>query len=532
MPVIEFKDLTFYYATKRTPALKDINFKIKKGEFILLAGPSGSGKSTILKCINGLIPNRYYGKYSGEVYVKNVKVKGANLATLSQIVGTVMQEVDKQLVLETVEEDVAFGPCNLCLPKKEIEERVTNALESVKALHLKKRSIFELSGGEKQRVVIAGILAMKPEILLFDEPLANLDSEGVKMTQEQLKSLKETGKTIIVAEHRTEEILEVGVDKIVIIERGEILEESTSPSILRKYKKILKIPPQLLVSRSTKIKVEQKQPREHSQQKVAIEFKNVSYTYDEKIQALKNISFKIYEGEKIALLGNNGAGKSTIAKLILGLIKPTKGQVLIYGDDTREKDVYEIAGIVGLVMQNPYSMLFAKTVREELSFGPKNLGVRKEEIDKRVEETAKKCRIDHLLEYSPFASSHGEKRRIGIGSILTMKPKILILDEPTAGQDYASYTSFMNFVQSLSEIKTMILITHETDLAIEYTDRTIVLSNGKIIADGPTRKILLDEEILRRGKIRETSLIKISRELTSNQYVLKLSELLQENYQK
>ena len=523
--VVEVEGLTFTYAGKRVPALRDVELGIDKGELVLLVGRSGSGKSTLLKCINGLIPNRYQGAYRGEVRVNGIVVQGASLTVLSRVVGTVLQEVGKQLVLSKVEDDVAFGPCNLCLPRKEVKRRVHDALERVDALHLKDRDVNELSGGEKQRVAIAGVLALDPPVILMDEPMANLDSEGVRLVQYYIKELKERRKTVIIAEHRTEEILEVGVDRIVILDRGRIVKETEDEEVLRKYADVIKVPARLFRTSKIRKSIKVKTAYRNDPRPVVVEFENVYFSYDE-IPALKGVSLEIREGERIALLGNNGAGKSTLAKLMLGLIKPTKGRVLVYGRDTREREVYELAPFVGLVFQDPFNMLFASTVRDELSYGPRNLGVDPNEIDHRVEEAARRCRVHHLLDYSPFASSHGEKKRICVASILTMMPRILILDEPTAGQDYASYTAFMNFIQGLKDkVRTLILITHDTDLAIEYTDRTIILADGRIIADGPTREVLANREYLKAGRIRETSLVRVGRELTGGRYVLKFSEL-------
>ncbi|HDM24104.1 ABC transporter ATP-binding protein [archaeon] len=523
--IVEVEGLTFTYAGKREPALRDVELGIDKGELVLLVGRSGSGKSTLLKCINGLIPNRYQGAYRGEVRVNGIVVQGASLTVLSRVVGTVLQEVGKQLVLSKVEDDVAFGPCNLCLPRREIKRRVYNALERVDALHLKDRDVNELSGGEKQRVAIAGVLALDPPVILMDEPMANLDSEGVKLVQCYIKELRERGKTVVVAEHRAEEILEVGVDRIVILDRGRIVEETEDEEVLKKYTDVIKVPARLFKKPKMGQSIKVNASREDIQGPVVVKFENVYFSYDD-IPALKGVSLEIREGERIALLGNNGAGKSTLAKLMLGLIKPTRGRVIVYGMDTREKEVYELAPFVGLVFQDPFNMLFAPTVREELSYGPRNLGVNPDEINRRVEETAQRCGVHHLLNYSPFASSHGEKKRICVSSILTMMPRILILDEPTAGQDYASYTAFMNFIQRLKgRVRTLILITHDTDLAIEYSDRTIILADGKVIADGPTREILANREYLKAGRIRETSLVRVGRELTEGGYVLKFSEL-------
>jgi len=522
---VEIKNLTFTYAGKEGPALRDITLTIEEGETVLLLGRSGCGKSTLLKAINGLIPNRYEGVYEGEVRVKGVTVKGASLALLSRLVGTVMQEVSKQLVLPNVEDDVAFGPCNLCYPRGEVRERVRRALESVDAYHLRDRDVNELSGGEKQRVAIAGILAMDPPIVLMDEPLANLDSEGVRLVQEQIKDFKRRGKTLIIAEHRAEEVLEVGVDRVLFMDSGRVVKEIRSESELERLVGLVKVPARILARRCPG-PVLPDTPRPPPAGKVAIKFENVSFDYDGR-PVLRDINLEIREGERVALLGNNGAGKSTLAKLILGILKPKKGRVLVYGMDTREKEVYELASYVGLVFQDPLTMLFARTVEEELSYGPRNLGVTPSEIAHRVAESASMCRIEHLLGYSPFASSYGEKKRIAVASILTMRPRVLILDEPTAGQDYASYTSFMDFVSGLvGTVGTLILITHDTDLAIEYTDRTVILSGGRIVADGPTREVLAREENLKAGKIRETSLIRVSRELTGGKAVLSFKELL------
>ncbi|MEM0018120.1 MAG: ABC transporter ATP-binding protein [Candidatus Korarchaeum sp.] len=522
---VEIRDLTFTYANKEKPALERISLRIEEGETVLLLGRSGCGKSTLIKAMNGLIPNRYEGTYEGEVRVFGITVKGASLSKLSRMVGTVMQEVGKQLVLPKVEDDVAFGPCNLCFTREDIERRVESSLASVNALHLRERDVNELSGGEKQRVAIAGILAMDPKLVLMDEPLANLDGEGVRLVQEQIRMLKGRGKTLVIAEHRTEEVLEVGVDRILFMDEGRLVREIRREEELRDLLGIVKIPPRILISEYRKIDVEEVR-KSHESDVIAIKIEDLSFEYDGR-QVIRDLNLEVREGERIALLGNNGAGKSTLAKLILGILKPNRGRVLVYGMDTREKEVYELANYVGLVFQDPLSMLFARTVEEELSYGPRNLGVSLKDLRERVLEAALNCGIDHLLPYSPFASSYGEKKRISVASILTMRPRVLILDEPTAGQDYASYTAFMEFIRGLmGTVKTIILITHDTDLAVEYTDRTVILSDGRIVADGPTREVLAREEYLRAGRIRETDLLRIGRELTGGRAVLSLKEVL------
>jgi energy-coupling factor transport system ATP-binding protein len=529
---VEINNLSFTYENRTDAALDKVDLAIDNREFILLAGASGSGKSTLLKCINGLIPHRYLGQYSGEVKVRDRPVPNSPFLKLSLTVGTVLQEADKQLVSSIVEDDVGFGPGNLALPRAEIERRVRHSLESMDILPLQRRSIFEISGGQKQRLAIADVLAMEPDILLFDEPLANLDSNGVKLMQGIFRGFHESGKTIIVAEHRTEEVLRANPTRIVIINEGRVVADKRDPEALIDFGDVIKIPAEYVLRRDLHTKsevraatMESGPPKQQLGQEL-IRVENLNFEYPGGIRALRNLNFTIREGERIALLGNNGAGKSTLALNLIGLLKPTSGRVLVMGKDTRALTASGIARSICLVFQSPFSMLFAKTVREELSFGPKNIGVTPAEISKIVPETAKQCTISHLLENSPFASSFGEKKRICVGSVLTLQPKCIILDEPTAGQDFRSYSNFMNFICSLSEqVKSFVVISHDPDLAIEYTDRSIVLNDGGIIADGQTRNILADPSILAAGAIRETSLIEISRKITGGKSVLTLAEL-------
>ena len=532
MHEIEISGLTFAYENRKDPALEELNLTIDEHEFALLAGASGSGKSTLLKCVNGLIPHRYVGEYKGDVKVRGQSVSSSQFLQLSLTVGTVLQEADKQLVSSIVEDDVAFGPGNLALPREEIERRVKYGLESMDILGLRGRSIFAISGGQKQRLAIADVLAMKPDILLFDEPLANLDSNGVKLMQSIFRTLHATGKTIIVAEHRTEEVLKADPTRVFVIDKGRMMADSTDPRVLVKFRETIKVPAEYFLDgplQTTPATAwDQKAERTTTPSQELIRIEGMSFEYSGGIKALADIDLTVREGERIALLGNNGAGKSTLALSLIGLLKPTSGRVLIGGRDTRKLSTSEIARTICLVFQSPFSMLFARTVREELSFGPKNLGVPSDAIGKIVPEAASRCSISHLLEQSPFASSFGEKKRICVGSVLTMQPRCIILDEPTAGQDYRSYSNFMNFIVSLSEhVKSFVVITHDPDLAIEYTDRAIILNNGRIIADGPTRKVLANPETLKQGSIRETSLIELSMKATGGQSVLTLEQLTQ-----
>ena len=537
MHEVEIGNLSFTYENRTDAALEHVNLTIDNRDFVLLAGASGSGKSTLIKCMNGLIPHRYLGRYSGDVKVRDRSVSRSRFLDLSLLVGTVLQEADKQLVSSIVEDDVAFGPGNLALPRSEIERRVEQSLASMDILQLRKRSIFAISGGQKQRLAIADVLAMEPEIILLDEPLANLDSNGVRLMQDILRQLHRDGKTILVAEHRTEEVLRAGPTHVVVVDKGRVVAEDTDPKVLTNFSDVLKIPADYVLDSHQSQGAESESRIEAAREpgttksfqlgSELIRVEDLTFEYSGGIRALSGINLTIREGERVALLGNNGAGKSTLALSLIGLLKPTSGRVIVLGKDTRELTTAEIARSVCLVFQSPYSMLFAKTVHEELAFGPKNLGLPADETSKTIPETARQCSIDHLLDKSPFASSYGEKKRICVGSVLTMEPRCIILDEPTAGQDYRSYSHFMNFIQSLrTRVESFIVITHDPDLAIEYTDRAIVLSDGRIIADGPTKTILANPEILAKGAIRETSLIGLSLEMTGGKSVLSLNELI------
>ena len=392
-------------------------------------------------------------------------------------------------------------------------------------------------------MAIAGVLAMEPDIVLFDEPLANLDSNGVKLMQEVLRSLREQGKTMIVAEHRTEEILRANPDRIVVFDKGRLVANSTDPEVLIDFSDVLKTPAEFalrkrlplekrkvaLDSLLSPVPTVRKPVTTLNLGQELVRTENLTFEYPGGIKAIDGVTLSIDEGERVAILGNNGAGKSTLALNMIGILKPTQGRILVSGRDTRELSVSEIAESVGIVFQNPFSMLFAKTVREELAFGPKNIGVKPEEISELIPRVASQCTIEHLLDKSPFASSYGEKKRICVGAVLTMRPKCIILDEPTSGQDYRSYSEFMDFICSLSgRVRSLVLITHDTDLAVEYTDRAVILKDGRIVVDGPTRKVLADPRNLIENSIRETSLIALSRRATRGQSVLPLSELFSE----
>jgi energy-coupling factor transport system ATP-binding protein len=523
---IEIKELTFTYENRNVPALDNVNAVVQKGEFVLLAGQSGCGKSTLIKCINGLIPHRYVGNYVGGVQVEGNPVAGTNLLKLGLTVGTVMQEVEKQVVSSIVEDEIAFGPSNLALPRDEIEKRVQEAVAALGLEALRKRFTFAISGGQRQKVAIADILSMEPPIVMFDEPLANLDSVGVTLMQDTFRNMAKSGKTILVAEHRTEEVLKAGPTRVMVMEKGRIVADSPGPEVLAEFADILKVPAEYFVRGRRSYQSPTRGLISGSPGDVLVECRDLVVEYSTGVRAIDGVSFQIRQGERIALLGNNGAGKSTLALAMTGILKPTSGAILVKGRDSKELGVSDIARTMAVVFQSPFVMLFSKTVKEELMFGPKNIGMSSEEMLNIVPRAAKECGIEHLLDGSPFATSFGEKKRVCVGAVLTMGPDCVILDEPTAGQDYANCTHFMNFISSIQIAKSFIVITHDPDLAIDYTDRAIVMHEGRVLADGPTRKVLADEKVLTEAAIRETSMMALGKKYTGGGSVLTSEELM------
>ncbi|NPA89885.1 MAG: ABC transporter ATP-binding protein [Chloroflexi bacterium] len=512
-PALHIRHLTYRYRTRETFALRDINLDIQPGELVLVAGASGCGKTTLMRTINGLIPRSYKGgELSGTIRILGQDPAPLRLAEISQMVGTVLQDPERQIVGAYVLNDVAFGLENLAVPREEMLVRIDRVLQELGIPHLRDRETFALSGGEKQKVAVAGTLVMEPDILVLDEPLANLDPASVEEALRLIRHLVDAGKTVLLIEHRVEDVLSIHPDKALFLERGEQVYFGDVPGFLEVVNPLdVKLPADVAVRRLRTMDVPPPPPRRTPDPSAdpLVVMENVSFGYVPEREVLHHINLTIQPGDVIAILGPNGAGKTTLVRHLIGLEKPTRGHVWIEGKDTRELSVAQIAHTVGFVFQNPSHMLFAPTVREELAFGPRNLGFDEERIERNVERSLQIMDLTEYADSSPLALSYGQQRRVGIGAILAMESKILIMDEPTAGQDYRHYTQFMDAIVQLP-FQAILFITHDLDLAVRYANRVILLSEGRIVADGPPEEVLADEERLRACRLRPTSLLRMN----------------------
>ena len=536
-PIIEFKDFSFRYKSQTEPTLKNINLTIYEGEKVLLLGPSGCGKSTMANCINGLIPFSYTGEISGTCKIAGVETSTSSIFKLSSLVGTVLQDSDAQFVGLSVGEDIAYALENNCMPRKEMIEKVKYSSNLVHMSDFLEHIPYNLSGGQKQRVSLAGIMHGDVKILLFDEPLAALDPQMGNQAIELIDEIKkQENKTVVIIEHRLEDVLYRPVDRIILMEDGQIISDTTPDELLCSdllKTKGIREPLYLsaLKMAGCKFKVEDhpsdifsmkldnykekvvkffeevKLEKEKVKDKVVLDIKNVSFSYGKQL-GLDDISFKVHESEKIAVVGKNGAGKSTMAKLLCGILRPMKGEIDLEGVNYLEYTIRDISKKLGYVMQNPNQMLVKDMVKDEVSLGLTLNGYSEEEINARVEEALKMCDLWSMRNWPIGVLSYGQKKRVTIASILAMKPSIIILDEPTAGQDYKVYTEIMSFLEELNKNYgiTILFITHDMHLAIEYTSRAIVFSEGKCVGDDSVYKILANNDIIEKANLKQTSL--------------------------
>lgn len=536
-PVIEFKNFSFRYFSQAEPTLHDINLKVYPGEKVLIVGPSGSGKSTLGNCLNGLIPFSYKGEMSGSLEICGTNTQKMNIFELSKKVGTVLQDADGQFIGLTVGEDIAFALENDRVAQDEMKETVKRVADIVDMGELLKSSPYELSGGQKQRVAFAGVMVDDVDILLFDEPLANLDPATGKTAIDLIDRVwKQSKKTVVIIEHRLEDVLYRDVDRIIVVSDGRIVADMDPDSLMAAdilpelgireplYVTALKyagvnIKPEHRAGRIETIDIDavkeplkkwhaaQKEREQKDERPVILETRGLHFQYTKYRKILKDINIKIREGEMVSIVGTNGAGKSTLAKVICGFVNEDQGQILFKGRDLKGQTIKERSKFIGYVMQNPNQMICKPMIYDEVALGLTLRGESEEQIRPKVEKALKICGLYPFRKWPVSALSFGQKKRVTIASMLVMDPQVLILDEPTAGQDYHHYTEIMEFLKGLNDQGvTIIMITHDMHLMLEYTPHAIVISDGRKIADGTAVEVLTNPEITEAANLKVTSL--------------------------
>ena len=542
-PIISFDHFGFQYTAQAEPTLYDISLDIRKGEKVLICGPSGCGKSTLAHCVNGLIPNSYPGKTTGTLTVGGRNAENLSLFDLSKVVGTVLQDSDGQFIGLTVAEDMAFALENDCMDQKDMKALVDRVAQLVGVSGVLGHAPYEISGGQKQRVALGGVMVSGVDVLLFDEPLANLDPAAGKKAVELIDEVqKRTGCAVIIIEHRLEDVLHCPVDRVVLMGEGRILFDGDPDSLLcsdllqksgireplyvtaLKYAGVpldrdqrLSYLPELRLTEEDRRRVAdwffaQPEPKGEKAKKELLRAENIDFTYEGGHHALKGISASIAEGEMLSIVGTNGAGKSTFSKVLCGFEIPQKGTLTLSGEDLSAYSIKERADRIGYVMQNPNQMISKTGIFDEVALGLRNRGVPEEEIKPRVEKALKTCGLYPFRNWPVSALSYGQKKRVTIASILVLEPKIILLDEPTAGQDLYHYTQIMDFLAELNRSgTTVVLITHDMHLMLEYTPRAIVFHDGHVIADTSAAEVLNSPEIVETAHLKETSLYHLAK---------------------
>jgi len=549
--IIEVRGLHYSYPNATTQALKGIDLTIDKGEFILLTGPSGCGKTTFCRTLNGLIPHFYNGDMKGEVTVTGFNVREHPTYKLAQHVGLIFQNPDNQIFALTVEKDVAFGLENQGVPKDKMREEISWALETTGIDHLKDRATHEMSGGQKQRLAIASILAMKPKVLVLDEPTSFLDPLGAERIFRVLDTLnKEYEMTILLIEHRVDLATQY-VDRVIIFSDGQIANQGSPEEVFTdettrlvgvgiprvielndrlKSKGVLldrtPLNPTMLVEQlRDRIKrgnvnrkaVDPDLDLYTGEQWVnpIIEIEGVTFSYPSVDKALDDVSLTIHKGEFVAIMGENGAGKTTLVKHLNGLLRPQEGRIKIDGADIADLSVANLARKVGLVFQNPDDQLFSENVEEEISFALRNFGFGSDVIDKRVDWALNLLDLERYRKSSPFILSGGERKRVALGSVLAWDPEIVVLDEPTIGQDYAQKERLRHFLMQLrTQGKTIVIVTHDVEFVAECKPRIVLMADGKIIANGPIKKVMTDKEAMARASVTPPEITKVFQQLS------------------
>ena len=538
---ISFNQFTFQYDAQAEATLKDISFDIAKGEKVLILGPSGSGKSTLAQCLNGIIPNIHKGQAKGQVRIDGQDIFKQSIYDKSQLVSTVLQDPDGQFIGLTVAEDLAFALENDCADQSEMKDKVALWAERLDLTSLLNHRPQDLSGGQKQRVSLAGVLIDESPILLFDEPLANLDPKSGQETIDLIDKIhKEVGATTIIIEHRLEDVLYRPVDRILLVNEGELLFNG-SPDELLSSKLLLengiREPLYVTVLRQLGFDTRSaqnlsqldaldlsdlalpdrvlKDKRDSSSDSI-LKVEGLSVSYGDNPAIIEDLSFSLKKGERLAIVGKNGAGKSTLAKALCGFV-PSQGKLTYEGQDISQDSIAERSERIGFVLQNPNQMISQTMIFDEVALGLRLRGIEEAEVEERVHEVLKTCGLYSFRKWPISALSFGQKKRVTIASILVLKPEIIILDEPTAGQDYKTYTDIMTFLDSLQKQgHTIVMITHDMQLMLEYSDRCLVVVEGEIIADDKPVTILNQKDLLESANLKQTSLYTLGQKLSSD----------------
>ena len=537
---VEFHGVSFRYAGAQKDALRDIDLKIPTGQIVLVTGPAGSGKTTFCSCINGLVPHYHEGELSGEVIVRSYHTRRARIGGLASLVGMVFQDPESQLVTSSVVDEVAFGPENLGVPRAEINQRVTAALSSTRLLGFEDREPHNLSGGEQQACAIAATYSMHPEIYVMDEPLANLDPAGrLQVLQVLIDVAKGRQKTLIIVEHSLEEVLPL-VDRVLVMDGGQIVRDGTvdevlaagdiprvftRPAIIRLADKFglelktfsaEKFYTDLNVSKPLgKISPDEvKLPVSADSLTPIIEIRDVHYSYKNQTAALRGVSLTIHAGELVAILGRNGSGKTTLARHVIGLLQPHSGKVIVAGRDVASTPTHELTQEIGFCFQNPNHQLVAFNVRDEMTFGLKAHNIDPSEFDQRVQRALELVNLLDVAEAEIFDLGKGQKQRLALASVLTLEPKILIIDEPTTGQDPEMTREIFDILKHLNELGTTVLmITHRVDYAAAYASRAVVMNKGQIVFDGPVLELISNVEIMQANSLDLPDITKLALQL-------------------
>jgi energy-coupling factor transport system ATP-binding protein len=532
MPIdVEFKNVSFTYEGAQQPALKDVSLSVHQGEIILITGPAGSGKTTLCSCINGLVPHFHEGTLEGDVFVREYNTRTSRVGGLASLVGMVFQDPESQLVTNSVADEVAFGPENFGVPRAEINDRVAEALRATRLDGYEEREPHTLSGGEQQACVIAAVYAMHPEVYVMDEPLANLDPEGkAQVLKVVVEIAKQRGKTLILVEHALEEVLPL-VDRVIVLNNGQIIRDGpveeilaagdisfvfTRPPVVRLGEKYGLTPLPLSSDEFYKQFLARYSPENHPVQEAVthsvksesqvIKIEDISFSYDthnnHQGEALREVSLSIAAGEFVAILGRNGSGKTTLIRHIIGLLQPDHGSVEVLEMDVAQTPTHQLARKIGFCFQNPNHQIVSFNVRDEITFGLKAHNVDPGEFESRIRQSLEFVNMLDYIDSEVFDLGKGQKQRIALASVLSLSPEILIVDEPTTGQDPRMAQEIFEILQRLNEAGTTVLIiTHQIDYAAAYAKRAIVLGEGRIKYDGSIDELLMEKDLMQASSL-------------------------------